>query len=189
MTDYFALLGQPRQPWLDPDELKQAFHTRSLESHPDTQPTAAGAEFTQLNEAYQTLQDPKRRLHHLLTLAGAAPQPAGNAVPREIAELFPVIATLTQDAAQVTAKIAAATSPLSSSLLQPQVLQVQRRVAAARASLQRLHDESTAQLQELNSVWDPGNAAVVAELQQLYLRFSYVTRWMKELQEHQLAAL
>ena len=185
MTDYFALLGQPRQPWLDPDELKQAFHTRSLESHPDTQPTAAGAEFTQLNEAYQVLQEPKRRLHHLLTLEGAAPQAGANSIPPEIEALFPVVAELTQDANALLPKIAAATNPLTRSLIKPQLLQLQNRIGEALAKLEELQQDSTTRLQHLSTDWT-ATPEQLAELPPLYLRFSYLTRWTAELRSQQL---
>ena len=87
MTDYFALLEQPRMPWLDPAPLKEVFHRKTLEQHPDA--TAAGSEdrFAELNAAYQALQDPKRRLHHLLSLENRAPA-ANQMVPQELQELF-----------------------------------------------------------------------------------------------------
>jgi hypothetical protein len=33
MTDYFALLQQPRQPWLEPEQLKQKYQQLTLASH------------------------------------------------------------------------------------------------------------------------------------------------------------
>jgi len=36
--DYFALLGQPRQPWLDPSLLKASFLEQSARLHPDRVP-------------------------------------------------------------------------------------------------------------------------------------------------------
>ena len=88
MTDYFALLDQPRRPWLDPEELKQVFHQKTLEAHPDAQtPSDRDETFTRLNEAYQVLREPKRRLHHLLTLEGG---PANDiSTPEDIERLFP----------------------------------------------------------------------------------------------------
>ena len=35
MTDYFALFGQPRQPWLDPNVLKEKHHELTRRAHPD----------------------------------------------------------------------------------------------------------------------------------------------------------
>ena len=37
MIDYFALLDQPQAPWLDLAELKDAYHKKTLQAHPDAQ--------------------------------------------------------------------------------------------------------------------------------------------------------
>ena len=93
MIDYFALLDQPHVPWLDPDKLKDTYHQKTLQAHPDAQTSRPGADttdaaFTSLNEAYQVLQDPKRRLQHLLSLAGAAPSSTDQTVPKQLHDLF-----------------------------------------------------------------------------------------------------
>src|SRR5438132_9046006 len=44
MIDYFALLHEPRRPWLDPDLLKQKFISLSAEVHPDRVHLAGEAE-------------------------------------------------------------------------------------------------------------------------------------------------
>ena len=67
MTDAFALLDFPRQPWLEPDALKKAFLERSTVTHPDkfmdpTDKDSAQTRFAELNLAHDTLRDPKRRL-------------------------------------------------------------------------------------------------------------------------------
>ena len=54
--DYFALLDQPRKPWLDVDLLKEKYHARAREAQPDEN----------LNEAFRVLTDPKSRLDDLL---------------------------------------------------------------------------------------------------------------------------
>ena len=41
MIDYFALLDQPRAPWLDPDKLKDSYHQKTLQAHPDAQASRA----------------------------------------------------------------------------------------------------------------------------------------------------
>ena len=73
MTDAFALLDEPRQPWLEVEALKTKFLSRSAATHPDkfqdpTEKAAAQTRFADLNSAHETLRDPKRRLQHLLTL-------------------------------------------------------------------------------------------------------------------------
>lgn len=191
MTDYFALLDQPRRPWLDPKELKQAFHRKSLRTHPDSRAekegaSAAGQEFTELNKAYQALQDPKRRLQHLLELEGTTPVARSTAVPQDIERLFPAVAALTQQAHSLAEKNAQATNPLTRSLIKPQLLQVHRELAETLAILQKRHAEAVARLQQLASVWEQARLTSSAELRDLYLRFSYLSRWITELQEKQV---
>lgn len=187
MTDYFALLEQPRRPWLDSEKLKRSFHEKTLRAHPDAhlQAGSAGeaeAAFTQVNEAYQVLQDPKRRLHHLLSLEESPPQKSA-AVPHDLEELFPAIAKLTQAADGLSRKLAAATNPLSRSLIQPELLGVQHRLGAAVDHLHLLESEATAQLQNVSETWSTGDVGAAAELHRLYLRFSYLPRWLEELHE------
>ena len=191
MTDYFALLDQPRKPWLDPHELKRAYHAKSLRAHPDAQQNdvtsrpSGDAAFAELNEAYQVLQDAKRRIHHLLSLAGRASASMQTSVPIEIEQLFPTVADVTRQAEVLAEKAESATSPLSRSLLKPPLLQAQRRMAETLQQLRELHDGGIADLRELST-----RAALQeqdwAELHRLYLRFSYVSRWIAELQEKQM---
>ncbi len=181
MTDYFALLNQPRRPWLDPDQLKQAFHERTLQAHPDAHASSASAEadFALINEAYQTLLDPKRRLQHLLSLAGNAPA-RFDTVPEELAQLFPALMDVTQQARQATQTAATATSALSRSLLTAERLQTQRRVDELLRRLQELQAAADTELQSVN-------VDATADLHRLYVRYSYLQRWAAQLAEHRAA--
>jgi curved DNA-binding protein CbpA len=190
MTDYFALLDQPRAPWLNPAELKERFHQKILQTHPDTQTGLGAADktdasFARLNEAYQVLQDPKRRLHHLLSLEGAAPLSAGQAVPKQLQDLFPEIGSLTQLAHALLEKINAISNALSLSLLKPEILKLQGETKAVREKLQKLQEESLAELQALNKVWSQNPRAHLEALTELYYTFAYLTRWTAQLDEVQ----
>ena len=188
MTDYFAVLDQPRRPWLDPDELKQAFHRKSRELHPDSGSlSAAEAGFTELNEAHQVLQEPKRRIQHLLTLEDRAPARDAS-VPPDLADLFPIVASVTHEAEALAQKMTAATNPLSRSLLKSPLLAVQNRIAETLQRIRELHEMADAELQRLNDVETAGEARW-SQLHQLYLRFSYLARWIAELQEKQVRLL
>src|SRR3954470_3279450 len=91
-TDHFATLGQRRRPWLDPEELKQAFHRLTAEQHPDK--AGEGSAFADVNAAYTVLRDPVLRLRHLLELDCAdAPSDSG-AIPEKLADTFMRVATL-----------------------------------------------------------------------------------------------
>ncbi|MDQ6623607.1 MAG: J domain-containing protein [Verrucomicrobiota bacterium] len=176
MTDYFALLDQPRAPWLDLEKLKEAFHQRTLHAHPDQQ-SGDNEAFAKLNEGYRVLREPKRRLEHLLALLGEPPLPQ-TALPKEIEELFPSIAALVREADDVIAKMANAASALSRSLARAAVAPMQARLQGSARTLADLQEESLVRLKALN-------AADIAELRLHYVRLSYLGRWLAQLEEKQ----
>jgi curved DNA-binding protein CbpA len=182
MTDYFALLEQPRLPWLDPATLKEIFHRKTLEQHPDA--TAAGPEnrFTELNAAHQALQDPKRRLHHLLSLENRAPA-ANQTVPSDLQELFLDLGAFKQRADLLLGKIQAASNALSRSLLKPEMVALQNDLAAWRENIRALMDSATEQLREINPPWLSDRDAQISALTNLYLKFAYLGRWTEQLDE------
>ena len=175
MTDYFALLEQPRVPWLDAAALKEIFHRKTLEQHPDSAPGAESGGFAQLNEAYQVLQDPKRRLHHLLSLENRAPA-ANQAVPLELQEIFLQIGALNQSATRLLEKTRAASNPLSKSLLKAEILGAQKEVGGLRDKVQELNAAAEARLRQTET-------KQIEELAILYQRFAYLGRWSAQLDE------
>ncbi|KAI9375943.1 hypothetical protein BJX61DRAFT_531174 [Aspergillus egyptiacus] len=65
-TDYYALLGLPREPPPTDAAIRSAYRTLTLSFHPDKQPAelreAARRQFSRIQEAYETLIDPKKRV-------------------------------------------------------------------------------------------------------------------------------
>ena len=186
MIDYFALLDQPQAPWLDPAELKDAYHKKTLQAHPDAQtnrPEETGANFTNLNEAYQVLQDPKRRLHHLLSLHGRAPASANQTVPAQLHDLFSAVGAVTQRANLLLEKFHATSNALSRSLLKPEILEMQSQTKEVREKIQNLSDTALAQLRQINAAWMKNPADHIADLSDLYFAFAYLTRWSSQLDE------
>jgi curved DNA-binding protein CbpA len=183
MTDYFVLLGQPRAPWLDPAALKEAFHRQTLQSHPDTATPDRENDFAQLNEAYQVLRDPKRRLHHLLSLENGAPPSANQSIPQELQELFLLIGALTQGANALHEKIRTASNALSRSLLKPQIVELEKEVSDLRRKVRELIEPANVQLREINSAWQNDRAGQTAALTNLYFTFAYLGRWSAQLDE------
>src|SRR5438067_139698 len=104
MTDYFALLGQPRLPWLDGDSLKAKFLELSATVHPDRvhdgseiEKQSSHQRSAELNAAYNCLREPKTRLQHLLELeAGAKPKQVEQISPGTM-ELFMKIGQLCRE--------------------------------------------------------------------------------------------
>ena len=188
MIDHFAVLRQRRRPWLDLDELKKAFHARTLRAHPDAQIFGADADsvdtdFTAINEAYQVLRDSKRRLHHLLEIEALAAQGHSALVPVELADLFPTVAQLMHRGDRLAQKKADATNTLARSLLQTEVIQWTQQLEAALGRLQQLEMDADAQLQQIDAVWENGVHDHIPRLQELYVRYSYLQRWIAQLND------
>ena len=183
MTDYFALLEQPRAPWLDPAGLKEAYHRKTLQTHPDTATPDRESDFAELNEAYQILQDPKRRLHHLLSLENGAPPSANQTIPQELQDLFLAISALTQRANALLEKTGRASNALSRSLLKPQIVEMQKEVGGLREKVGTLDAAASAQLREMNSDWPHDRAGQLAAISNLYYMFAYLGRWSEQLDE------
>jgi curved DNA-binding protein CbpA len=190
MIDYFALLDQPHAPWLDLDKLKDTYHQKTLQTHPDAQTSrpdadATDATFTSLNEAYQVLQDPKRRLYHLLSLEGSPPPSTEQTVPKQLHDLFPKVGALAQRAHLLLEKIRAMSNELSRSLLKTEILELESETKEIRETLQQLRDESLIELQAINAAWSKNRFEQVDSLSDLYYAFAYLTRWSTQLDEIQ----
>jgi curved DNA-binding protein CbpA len=155
-----------------------------LRAHPDTAaPGESANSFAQLNEAYQVLQDPKRRLHHLLELEGCPPSSTDQTVPPELHDLFPAIGALTQRANVLLEKITTASNALSRSLLKPQILEMQKETQELREKIQGLSNSALDQLRLADSRWKSNPTEEIAALSKLYFTFAYLTRWSAQLDE------
>ncbi len=206
MNDAFALLSEPRRPWLDAEALKQKFQSLSNPVHPDrvhsateSEKQSANTRYAELNAAYNTLREPRDRLLHLLELeAGAKPNDIQR-IPPGTMDLFVEVGQLCRDVDAFLAQRATVDSPL----LKVQMFQrgmewtdklqsLQQRIAAKR-------DELAVELWQMNNVWEaappvgsPERCAALPleRLEEIYRVFSYIARWSEQLQERnvQLAA-
>jgi hypothetical protein len=194
MTDYFALLDEPRRPWLDTDALKQKFLARSAAAHPDKIHSASDAEkagaaksFAELNSAYNCLAEPKSRLLHLLELElGARPKDIQQ-IPAGLADLFAEVATACRSADGFLAERAKVTSPL----LQVQFFERGQawvdKLNALQKELNHRRERLTGELKALDEKWAGADAAsrheMLPALEELYRLFSYFNRWNGQIQE------
>ncbi|MEW6306017.1 MAG: DnaJ domain-containing protein [Verrucomicrobiota bacterium] len=199
MTDYFALLQEPRRPWLDPDALKAKFQTLSAAVHPDRVHQASSAEkhaanerFAELNEAVNCLREPKERLLHLLTLeTGAKPKEIQN-IPNEAMELFAEVAKVCREADAVLAEKSQFTSPLMKVQFFQRGMEWTDKLSALQGRLQSQRAQLLAELKTQNTTWDSAppigsperaSALPLARLEQIYRTLSYLTRWANQIQE------
>ena len=185
MTDAFALLDEPRQPWLDAAALKEKFLSRSAETHPDkfTDPANAAeketaqSRFAELNIAHETLRDPKRRLQHLLTLErGHKPDEVHDILPGT-ADLFLHVGQLLRDLAPFLAQREAETSPPLKAQTYPQALDWLEQLTPLQQTLTQTLQHLDTQLQSLNKNWTPET------LEPLFHQYSYLQKWQTQLND------
>jgi curved DNA-binding protein CbpA len=189
MADYFALLGETRRPYLDPERIAAAFHELSRTRHPDTQDCeeqAAGSsdDFTLLNQAQQTLRDPKLRLGYLIGLEFPEVRLSGpSEVPRELAALFGPVHTLLGKVDAFLSRKAAAPSALARALLARDEFAMREEVEAQLGTLEELYTGALDDLRDYDATWQSGEASSQNRLVGFYQRFSYLTRWLDQLRE------
>jgi hypothetical protein len=163
MTDYFALLGEARRPWLDCDKLKEKYYRLSLAAPPDAE----------LNEGFRVLSDPKLRLHHLLTLEGAD-LVARRVVPSSVAELFWNTGALLRETEHWLLSNAEATSTLGRALRKPERAKLEERLLKLEEELRSSYEAELAQIRKAD--WNPTSPNELAKFIERYDSISYLTR-------------
>ena len=182
MTDLFALLGETRRPWLDPQALKEKYHRLASLHHPDIQ-TGESPDFADINRAYQTLAEPAPRLRHFLELETPGSLSHLQAVPEDIAAFFAPVAEARQAADAFFKKHAAAASPLAKALLSTEQYQAQERIEAAIAALHGKEEALLAQLREADTLWQTNHEAALRPLPALWHSLGYIAKWLAMLRE------
>jgi len=198
-SDYFALLDEPRRPWIDPEPLRDKFIGLSAECHPDrvhdqgpAKRQQAAQRYTMLNAAYQCLREPKERLAHLLELESGR-KPAGiDQVPADLMELFMTVGQLNRDLSRFLEGKTKVTSPLLKAQWFQEALE---RSEGARGTLQALasrKNQLTERLRQLNDAWAAAPAVgqagretrlPLSEVEQSYRTLSFLSKWAAQLQE------
>jgi len=194
MTDNFALLSEPRRPWLDANALKQKFLTLSAGAHPDKIHSASNSEksgaarsFADLNAAYQCLAEPKSRLLHLLELESGAKPKDIQQIPAALADLFAEVAMTCRSADGFLAERGKVTSPLLQVKLFERGQEWVEKLNTLQQKLNGLHTQLMGELKSLDEKWAGAEPASrqerMAKAEELYRLFSYFNRWNKQIQE------
>jgi len=191
MTDNFALLNEPRRPWLDPELLKAKFLTLSSVVHPDhihnadkAEKLAATRRYTALNAAYNCLREPKERLLHLLELERGAKPVVVQSIPAGTMILFSEVAQLCREADAFLAEKNNVTSPLLKVQMFERGQEWTDKLNALQQKLSARRNELTVELKSMNAGWEsPTNSRPLNRLEELYRNFSFVTRWMEQIRE------
>jgi len=190
MTDNFALLNEPRRPWLDAEGLKAKFLVRSAEVHPDrvhqsteADKLVANQRYTELNAAYQCLREPRSRVRHLLELElGAKPSDLTN-VPDDLMELFFSVGKIFREVDTLLAEKSRATSPL----LQVQIFERGQdwveRLGALREKISARREILIGELQAVDVGWAAAPLKPTDALLRIWRLLSFYDRWLAQIQE------
>jgi len=197
--DYFALLHEPRRPWLDPDSLKAAFLRLAAQYHPDKihqadadEKAAANQRYSELNAAYHCLLEPKERLRHLLELeSGAAPEDI-QGIPSAMMDLLVQIGQVCRETDLFLAAKAKTVSPLLKVQMFETGMAWTDKLNQMRQQIDLQREALLAELKGMNTAWidvpPPGSAGRAAalpleRLEQAGRIFSYMARWTEQIQE------
>lgn len=198
-VDFFALLGEPRRPWIDSEPLKERFIALSTPHHPDrvhdapeAERKAANDRFAALNEAHRHLGNPKDRLAHLLALERGARSEDVQRIPPGTMDLFMAVGQACRDTDAFLRQRDAATSPMVRVTLFERGLDWTERLQGLQAEVGARRDALETELQAMNAVWESAPpigsrqraaALPLERLEQIYRIYSYVARWTDQLQE------
>jgi DnaJ-domain-containing protein 1 len=196
VTDYFALLKEPRRPWIDSDLLKEKFIALSAETHPDRVHTANHSEkqaaqnsYTQLNSAYTCLREPKDRLSHLLELElGRKPEQV-QTVPAELMNFFLEISGASRESDAFLAEQASVVSPMLKVQMFERGQELSEKLRAEQNRIAEWHQQLSEELKTLDARWETSVGAstermdILGQLSQLGRLFGYCARWNSQLQE------
>ena len=181
IPDQFAILGQPRRPWLAQEELKETFHRATATQHPDkTGETDAAAD---LNAAFATLRDPATRLRHLLELEHPDVLKQQRDIPAELAESFLRLATLKRAVDAFVEQLSGATSPLAQALLASERYALQHDVEKELRIMEAAHARCLKAVELLDAAWPDRTPETVTRAAALQQQLSYLAKWSWQLRE------
>ena len=199
MSDPFALLQEPRRPWLDSEALKTKFFALSAETHPDRFHNASEADklaatqrYADLNAAYNCLREPKDRLACLIEVESGAPLKDIQRIPPGTMDLFMEVGQVCRDADAFIAERAKVTSPLIKVRFFEKGMEWTDKLNGLQQTIFSKRDALLTELQQLDQLWDAAPPTSSAErksalplqrLEEIYRVFSYITRWTTQLQE------
>jgi curved DNA-binding protein CbpA len=188
MTDHFAVLGQPRRPWLDPEQLKHEYQRLTFAGHPDRQTDAAAnkPDFGAVTDAYRVLSNPKLRLQHLLALEKEPSDRENSALSADLADTFMETAALIASVDDLLKRKRQSTTALALSLLKADIVRLTGRTESQLKLLRESYGHALGELKRIDERWEKDPEAKRAA-RKLADRFGFLERWIAQLEEKQFA--
>jgi DnaJ-domain-containing protein 1 len=196
MIDNFALLNEPRRPWIEPDDLKEKFISLSSEVHPDRLHNASAAEkesatkrYAELNAAYNCLREPKDRLRHLLELTLGKKLEEIQQVPAGMMEEAFEVGSLCRKVDAFLGEKEKATSPMLKVQFFERGQEWVDKLNELQGRISKRRESVVEEIKQIDSIWDGGakSNSTLDRLDEIHRLLSYFNRWTGQIQERILS--
>ena len=194
-TNPFALFDLTPAPALDVAALKEHFARATAESHPDKfaqapeeERLAVEARYSALNQAYQTLIDPRARLLALYELTKGGKPSDIQRIPPGTMDLFKEVGEICQKLDVFLETKRMKTGRLERAGMMAEELTLQDALTELRMKLEAFAATVDAEVAALDTRWRAGDQNL-ATLEAVYRKYSYVSRWRQQLEEREIALL
>ena len=188
--DYFALLDEPRKPWIDTGLLKDKFMEMSARYHPDKFPQATpeereriSARYAELNAAYQCLSHTRDRLLHLIELETGKPPSDVQRIPPGTSDLFMQIGQTCAQAAAFLEKQPQTDSPILKAKRFVEQMEWTDKLTDFQNQLQEISDKLEEEIKRMNTDMENGAPLPLERLEEIYRSTSYINRWTDQIRE------
>jgi DnaJ-class molecular chaperone len=194
-ADPFALFNLTPAPEIDVEALKQTFARATADSHPDkfaqaveADRLAAESRYSALNQAYQTLIDPRARLLALYEMTKGQKPPDIQRIPPGTMDLFKEVGEMCRELDAFLEKKRATTGRLQKAALMSDELTLQDTLTELRMKLEQFGATVEGEIAALDTRWRSGDKDLNA-LEAVYRKYSYLARWRQQLEEREIALI
>jgi curved DNA-binding protein CbpA len=191
----FALFELEPAPALDAAALKERFARATAGSHPDKFAQAPEAErtgvesrYAALNQAYQTLIDPRARLLALYELTKGQKPADIQRIPPGTMDLFKEVGEMCRELDGFLERKKATTGRLEKAGLMSAELSLQDSLTTLRMKLEQFGATVDTEIAALDARWRTGDKDLNA-LEAVYRKYSYLARWRQQLEEREITLL
>lgn len=173
MADHFATLHFAPSAALDDDAVQTAYHAACR---------AAGESVESVNEAYEVLRSPVKRLKHLLEIHQ---QDGWKSVVMadDLMAVFSRLGPLLQKVQDFSKRNQSASSALSKALLAPDAMALQEEAAEIANDLQALLDTKLDELPALDAAIATDSPEAWQRVHQAQAHLAYLTKWQTQVRE------
>jgi hypothetical protein len=190
--DPFSLFQLDPAPALDAAALKERFARETAQSHPDKFAQASGEDrvaaesrYVALNQAYQTLVDPRARLLALYELTSGQKPPDIQRIAPGTMDLFKEVGGLCRELDEFLETKRATTGRVQRAGLMSEEWRLQDALVALRMKLEQFAATVDAEIVALDPRWRAGDKDLNA-LEAIYRKYSYLARWRQQLEEREI---